>query len=69
MSDKPTIAERSSNRLPATDDGKVPNAETRAAIEEARAIARERRAGFATAQELFDSLEGADGTQPKSDGE
>jgi DNA-damage-inducible protein J len=33
---------------------KLPNAETRAAIEEARAMGRAR---FATAQELFDDLE------------
>ncbi len=33
---------------------KVPNAETRAAIEESRAMGRGR---FATAQELFDDLE------------
>lgn len=36
---------------------KVPNAETRAAMEESRAIVRAHRARFATAQELFDDLE------------
>lgn len=36
---------------------KVPNAETRAAIEESRAMGRAR---FANAQELFDDLEKAD---------
>ena len=36
---------------------KVPNAETRAAIEEARAI---RRARFASAQTLFDELDGGE---------
>jgi DNA-damage-inducible protein J len=37
-------------------DMKVPNAETRAAMEEARAMGRAR---FATARELFDELEKA----------
>jgi DNA-damage-inducible protein J len=36
---------------------KVPNAETRAAMAEANAIARTRRARFGTATELFDELE------------
>lgn len=36
---------------------KVPNAETRAAMEESREIIRSRRARFATAEELFDDLE------------
>ena len=36
---------------------KAPNAETRAAMEEARAI---RRARFATAQALFDNLDGGE---------
>ena len=36
---------------------KVPNAETLAAMEESRAILAERRARFATADELFDDLE------------
>lgn len=36
---------------------KVPNAETRAAMMEAEEIARERRARFATADELFADLE------------
>lgn len=36
---------------------KVPNAETRAAMEESRAILRAHRARFATATELFDNLE------------
>jgi DNA-damage-inducible protein J len=36
---------------------KVPNAETRAAMEESRAIVLAHRARFATAQELFDGLE------------
>ena len=36
---------------------KVPNAETRAAMEEARALMAARRARFATADELFDALE------------
>ena len=35
----------------------VPNAETRAAMAEADAIARTHRARFATANELFDDLE------------
>jgi DNA-damage-inducible protein J len=35
----------------------VPNAETRAAMSEAEEIARTRRARFATADELFASLE------------
>ena len=35
---------------------KVPNAETRAAMEESRAILRARRARFASARELFDDL-------------
>jgi DNA-damage-inducible protein J len=36
---------------------KVPNAETRAAIEESRAMMASRRAGFASADELFADLE------------
>jgi DNA-damage-inducible protein J len=36
---------------------KVPNAETRAAMEESRAMIRAHRARYATAQELFDDLE------------
>jgi DNA-damage-inducible protein J len=36
---------------------KVPNAETRAAIEESREMMRTRQARFATAEELFDDLE------------
>jgi DNA-damage-inducible protein J len=36
---------------------KVPNAETRAAIEASRAMMAERRARFASADELFDDLE------------
>ena len=36
---------------------KVPNAETRAAMEESRAIIRAHRARFASAKELFDDLE------------
>ena len=36
---------------------KVPNAETRAAMTEADAMARSRRARFATATALFDDLE------------
>jgi DNA-damage-inducible protein J len=36
---------------------KVPNAETRAAMEEARAMMTARRARFATANALFDDLE------------
>lgn len=36
---------------------KVPNAETRAAIAEADAIARTRQARFVTAEALFDDLE------------
>jgi len=36
---------------------KVPNAETRAAMEESRAIMSARRARFATADALFDDLE------------
>ncbi|MFA6971517.1 MAG: type II toxin-antitoxin system RelB/DinJ family antitoxin [Gallionella sp.] len=36
---------------------KVPNAETRVAMEESRAIIRAHRARFAAAQELFDDLE------------
>ena len=36
---------------------KVPNAETRAAMTEADAIARHRTAHFATARELFNDLE------------
>jgi len=36
---------------------KVPNAETRAAMEESRAIMAARRARFATADALFDDLE------------
>lgn len=36
---------------------KVPNAETRAAMEESRAMLRTHRARYATAQELFDGLE------------
>jgi DNA-damage-inducible protein J len=36
---------------------KVPNAETRAAMEESRAIMASRRARFATADALFDDLE------------
>ncbi|MHB9116762.1 MAG: type II toxin-antitoxin system RelB/DinJ family antitoxin [Burkholderiales bacterium] len=36
---------------------KVPNAETRAAMEESRAIIRAHRARFASATELFDGLE------------
>ena len=36
---------------------KVPNAETRAAMEESRALMKERRARFATADALFDDLE------------
>ncbi len=36
---------------------KVPNAETRAAMEESRALMKQRRARFAIAQELFDALD------------
>ncbi len=36
---------------------KVPNAETRAAVEEARAVMAARRARFGSAQALFDELE------------
>lgn len=36
---------------------KVPNADTRAAMEESRAIMRAHRARYASAQELFDGLE------------
>lgn len=36
---------------------KVPNVETRAAIEESRAMMAQRHAGFATANELFANLE------------
>lgn len=36
---------------------KVPNAETRAAMEESRAMIRAHRTRFATAQELFNDLE------------
>ncbi len=36
---------------------KVPNAETRAAMEESRAMMAARRAGFTSADELFDDLE------------
>ena len=36
---------------------KVPNAETRAAMEESRALMKGRRARFATADALFDDLE------------
>ena len=36
---------------------KVPNAETRAAMEESRALMEDRRARFATADALFDDLE------------
>ena len=36
---------------------KVPNAETRAAMEESRAIMAERRARFSDAQSLFESLD------------
>lgn len=36
---------------------KVPNAETRAAMEESRVIIRAHRARYASAQELFDGLE------------
>lgn len=36
---------------------KVPNAETRAAIEASRAMMADRRARFASADELFDDLE------------
>lgn len=36
---------------------KVPNAETRAAMEESRAIVRAHRARFVTARELFDDLD------------
>jgi len=38
---------------------KVPNAETRAAMEEAREMMKERRARFASAEALFDDLEKA----------
>jgi hypothetical protein len=40
---------------------KVPNAETRAAMAEADEIAREHRARFSTAEELFDDLEKSSG--------
>ena len=36
---------------------KVPNAETRAAMEESRALIQAHRARFASARELFDDLE------------
>jgi DNA-damage-inducible protein J len=36
---------------------KIPNAETRAAMEEGRQIMAARRARFASAEELFDALE------------
>jgi len=38
---------------------KVPNAETRAAMEESRAMMKARRARFDSAQALFDDLETA----------
>lgn len=38
---------------------KVPNAQTRAAMEESRAMMKARRARFATAEALFDDLEKA----------
>lgn len=38
---------------------KVPNDETRAAMEEARAISRARHARFASAEELIDDIEKA----------
>lgn len=38
---------------------KVPNAQTRAAIEESRALMKKRQARFATADALFDDLEKA----------
>jgi DNA-damage-inducible protein J len=37
---------------------KVPNAETQAAIEEGRAMMKAHNLRFATAQDLFDSLDG-----------
>lgn len=37
-------------------DIKVPNAKTRAAMAEAEGLVRQRRARFATAEELFDDL-------------
>ncbi len=37
---------------------KVPNEETKAALEEARAMRRARKARFATPDELFDDLSG-----------
>lgn len=39
---------------------KVPNAETRAAMEESRAMMAKRRARFATVEAMFDELEKAD---------
>lgn len=42
---------------------KVPNAETRAAIEESRALMAAGNARFTTAQALFDELEKTDGGQ------
>lgn len=42
---------------------KVPNAETRAAMEESRAIIRAHRARYATAHELFDGLENDTGAK------
>ena len=42
---------------------RVPNSETRAAMAEADAIVRTRRARFANAQELFDALEKETGKQ------
>lgn len=38
-------------------DVKIPNAETRAAIEESRAMMKARQARFADAEELFDALD------------
>ena len=61
-------AKTSKLTVPVADDGKqpkqalplamkVPNAETRAAMEESRAMMAARRARFATADALFDHLE------------
>lgn len=41
---------------------KVPNAETRAAMEEADQIIKERRMRFSSAEEMFDALEKETGT-------
>ena len=64
MSVKPSLGKRhtqleAARSKRARHAGRVPNAETRAAMEESRAMMAARQPRFASAQALFDDLEKA----------